>query len=96
MRALAMLPVLVLATGYRLPPEVPVALGTGESAEMAAAFCSGCHSLDYITRQPRSGAAFWTAEVAKMRSVYGAPMSDEDAARIATYLAERAAGEPQR
>ncbi|WP_432787781.1 cytochrome C [Novosphingobium rhizosphaerae] len=87
--AVATLVTLCAAT-YRLPPEPTVRLGTGSEAELVEAHCAACHSLDYIVNQPpRMGAAFWTAEVAKMRTVYGAAIDDETAKRIATYLAER-------
>jgi mono/diheme cytochrome c family protein len=49
--------------------------------------CAVCHSLDYIQmNSPFPNAALWDAEVAKMRNVYGAPISDADAAVIADYL----------
>ncbi|NKJ43099.1 cytochrome C [Novosphingobium sp. SG720] len=87
--AVAALVTLCAAT-YRLPPEPTVRLGTGSEAELAEAHCAACHSLDYIVNQPPGmGIAFWTAEVAKMRTVYGAAIDDETAKRIATYLAER-------
>jgi mono/diheme cytochrome c family protein len=87
-RAMLAATVIVLATGaYRLPPERQRALA-GKDAELVAANCSGCHSLDYITHQPPTmGPAFWTAEVTKMRTVYGAPVADADAPRIAAALA---------
>lgn len=73
---------------YALPEETPVALPPGLGAELTAATCSACHSLDYVTTQPRGkGAQFWKDSVAKMVSVYGAPVGKEDAEVIATYLA---------
>ncbi|AEG51537.1 putative cytochrome c [Sphingobium chlorophenolicum L-1] len=76
------------AAGYRLPDEQPVALPPGPDAELTAGACSACHSIDYVTSQPRSkGAQFWNDSVAKMVKVYGAPIEPEDAARIAAYLA---------
>jgi mono/diheme cytochrome c family protein len=73
---------------YRAPPETAT-LAPGPDLELAQARCSACHSADYITTQPRNFAnprAVWTAEVAKMRKVYGATLSDEDAAKIVDYL----------
>ncbi|KEY97937.1 sulfite:cytochrome C oxidoreductase subunit B, partial [Sphingomonas sp. BHC-A] len=53
-----------------------------------AATCSACHSLDYVTTQPRGkGAQFWQDSVGKMIKVYGAPIEPADAERIAAYLA---------
>ena len=73
---------------YTSPPET-AKLAPGPNLEIAQAHCGICHSVDYISTQPRNFAnprAVWTAEVAKMRKAYGAPMSDEDAAKIVDYL----------
>lgn len=73
---------------YKAPPETPT-LAAGPNVELARAHCGVCHSVDYITTQPRSYAdprATWTAEVAKMRKTYGATLTDEDAAKIVDYL----------
>jgi mono/diheme cytochrome c family protein len=73
---------------YVAPPETAT-LSPGPNSELARAHCGVCHSVDYITTQPRSFAdprATWTAEVAKMRKVYGATLTDEDAAKIVDYL----------
>ncbi len=56
---------------------------------MALANCVACHSADYISTQPRGlrdPAAFWSAEVAKMRHVYGAPVDEADVNAIVDYL----------
>jgi len=74
---------------YAPPPET-ARLAPGQGVELAEANCSACHSLDYITTQPRKLAnprAFWTAEVKKMRNAYGMQMSDADADGILDYLA---------
>ena len=50
----------------------------------------GCHSVDYITTQPRGarfGKEFWQAEVTKMIKVYGAPIDERDVSKIVDYLA---------
>jgi sulfite dehydrogenase (cytochrome) subunit B len=71
---------------YQLPPET-AELKPGPGVD-SAALCTACHSADYITTQPRGkGKAFWQGEVRKMIKVYGAPIGDEDAATIASYLA---------
>jgi mono/diheme cytochrome c family protein len=73
---------------YALPEEAPVTLPPGPGAELTMATCSACHSLDYVTTQPRGkGAQFWKDSVAKMVSVYGAPVGKEDAETISAYLA---------
>jgi hypothetical protein len=60
-----------------------------EAPEMATvvASCSGCHSLDYIQMNSRfMKRANWEAEVKKMVSVMGAPVSEADAAKLVDYL----------
>jgi len=56
-------------------------------AALTGARCSVCHSLDYI---PMNSVflkqAGWEAEVRKMVKVMGAPITDEEAARIVAYL----------
>ena len=46
-----------------------------------------CHSLDYVTTQPRGGTPQWQGVVTKMRTVYAAPITAADAKTIADYLA---------
>lgn len=73
---------------YQLPPETAT-LASGPNRDVAEKYCVVCHSVDYITTQPRGLAdprKFWTAEVNKMRQVYGAPIPDENAAKIIDYL----------
>ena len=53
-----------------------------EADQIVVANCISCHSLDYLTTQPRGkGAQFWRAEVTKMVTVFKAPVNpaDEDA-----------------
>lgn len=62
----------------------------GPDAEVVVNNCSACHSLDYITTQPRGkGAQFWKDSVAKMITVYRAPLTSEDAEAVATVLARK-------
>ena len=78
----------VAARPYALPVERPVALKPHPDAPLVEAHCGGCHSLDYITTQPRDKpAVFWRDTVTKMVAIYGAPIGEADAARIAAYLA---------
>jgi mono/diheme cytochrome c family protein len=85
------LPVAAMAAPVRYqPPPETAALAPGPNRDLAQGICATCHSLDYITTQPRSlpdMRAFWTAEVAKMRKPYGAPIDDAQAAKIVDYLA---------
>jgi len=72
---------------YELPEEV-AALKPGPGVETAQAYCTVCHSADYLTIQPRNkGKAFWAAEVQKMIKLYRAPIPEADAAAITDYLA---------
>jgi hypothetical protein len=53
------------------------------------AYCSMCHSLDYIQmNSPFMKKVGWEAEVRKMVKVMGAPVPDEDVARIVNYLSQ--------
>jgi mono/diheme cytochrome c family protein len=74
---------------YEIPYENETAiLRPGDGVEVAEANCGTCHSADYINYQPPGkGAKFWEAEVHKMVVVYGAPITESDAAAITAYLA---------
>nr|WP_310523780.1 hypothetical protein [Polymorphobacter sp.] len=48
--------------------------------------CLACHSADFVRGQPVLTAAEWTAEVAKMRKVYKAPIAEADDAAIVAWL----------
>lgn len=77
-----------LAVEYQLPPET-ARLAPGPNEDLAEGYCSVCHSVDYITTQPRNLAdprKFWSAEVTKMRKAYGADIPDADAGKIVEYL----------
>ncbi|MDM7955233.1 cytochrome C [Blastomonas sp.] len=67
------------------PPEL-----ADEGAELVVSTCSACHSLEYITTQPRGmGEKFWHDSVGKMVKVYGAPIEPADAQAISDILADR-------
>ncbi len=68
-------------------PVIQTQLQPGEGMDKAATLCNICHSLDYITMQPKGSGAQWAAEVNKMRKVMGAPIPDADADIIIKYLA---------
>jgi sulfite dehydrogenase (cytochrome) subunit B len=77
----------VAAQAYSLPAEKPVVLPRGAGVELAEAHCSACHSLDYVTKQPRGkGQKFWADNVAKMVDTHGAEIPEEDAKAITAYL----------
>jgi cytochrome c5 len=67
--------------------ESSIRLADGPGREQAQASCSMCHSLDYIEmNSPFQDRAAWEKTVNKMIKVYGAPLSDDDAAAIVSYL----------
>jgi cytochrome c5 len=68
-------------------PETRVELKSGEGLQKVETFCNICHSLDYITMQPKFSKAQWTATVNKMIKVMGAQINEEDAKLIIDYLA---------
>ena len=68
-------------------PDIPVRLEPGDGMDKTSVLCNICHSLDYITMQPKASKAQWTAAVNKMRNIFGAPISDKDAETIINYLA---------
>lgn len=69
--------------------QAPRELATADSA-VVVANCSGCHSLDYITTQPRGkGEQFWRDSVTKMVNVYKAPVPPDDAEAVAKTLARK-------
>jgi mono/diheme cytochrome c family protein len=78
---------LVMATPA-FAAEQEVTLRPGPGVELMAQHCAACHSADYVrTNAPFLTAEVWKAEVTKMRVAYGAPIDDDDAARIVAYLA---------
>jgi sulfite dehydrogenase (cytochrome) subunit B len=71
-------------------PEDTATFKPGPNQDVAVNNCTACHSVEYIQTQPRGPKFkkdFWQAEVTKMIKVYGAPIDDADAAKIADYLA---------
>lgn len=53
--------------------------------------CLGCHSTDMVLTQPALSSATWREEVGKMRTVYKAPVPDEDVPAIVAYLSNLSA-----
>lgn len=67
-------------------PDIKTELAAGAGKDKAEKFCSLCHSLDYITMQPKFSKAQWTGTVNKMIKTFGGPISDDDAKAIIDYL----------
>jgi hypothetical protein len=58
----------------------------GPNAEVINNNCLACHSSSMVLNQPRLSGTQWQTIVDKMRHVYKAPVSDDDAAKIVAYL----------
>ena len=71
--------------GWKLPPE-NVKIEKAPGAELVMAQCALCHSLDYISIQPRLDRAAWMATLAKMKDRYGAPVQEASTNAMVEYL----------
>ena len=58
----------------------------GPGRETLLTSCVVCHTPRYVLDQPPLPRKTWQAEIDKMRSTYGAPVSDADAPAILEYL----------
>lgn len=61
-------------------------LFVGPDADLLNANCLACHGADMVLLQPKMSAEAWSHSVAKMRTVYKAPITDEDAAALPAAL----------
>ena len=87
MRSIAVAAFALLVAAPALAQEPTIELKKAPGLDKVETNCAVCHSLDYIQmNSPFPNAALWNAEVTKMIKVYGAPISDADAAVIADYL----------
>ncbi len=72
---------------YELPTDAVPATLSGPQAEIIVNNCMACHSLDYITTQPRGkGPQFWRDAVNKMINVYGAPVDPAEVDALTAAL----------
>ena len=62
----------------------PLADGAGK--DLVVGYCQICHSTTYITMQPPLPVGAWEATVKKMINDFGAPIPEESARQIITYL----------
>jgi cytochrome c5 len=67
-------------------PRVEEKLPEGPGREVVMSACVLCHSTRYITMQPAMGREVWVASVDKMRKVFGAPVTNEQAEVVVDYL----------
>lgn len=75
---------------FLMPEETTPAELADPESELVVATCTACHSLEYITTQPRGmGEKFWHDEVTKMVKVYGAPIEPADADAIVAILTRK-------
>jgi len=58
----------------------------GPNKDLYVGNCIVCHSLRYVTMQPPFSRKTWTAEVEKMKKVYGATIDDAKMPQIVDYL----------
>jgi hypothetical protein len=72
---------------FILPPET-ARLKPGSGAELLQSQCALCHSLDYISTQPRLTRAQWEASIQKMQQKYAAPVPADNVPRLLDYLAK--------
>ena len=84
--ATAVTPVSGANVSIKLPGDLGFHLKPGPGSELALAHCLTCHSSAYISTQPVLDKQHWTAEVTKMRKLYGAPIPEADVDAIAAYL----------
>ena len=76
-------------------PAVAQDLLPGPGQAETAAACAGCHTLGYIRlNAPFLTQAQWKAEVAKMRTAFGAQIDDATAAAVLAYLSATYAAPP--
>jgi mono/diheme cytochrome c family protein len=77
----------LLAAAPASADEARIRMRDGPELTTLVANCSGCHSLDYVQMNSRwAKRAGWEAEVKKMVTVMGAPVSPEDQAKLVDYL----------
>ena len=62
------------------------ALPADPATALVTQHCTGCHSAEMLTTQPKLDAKTWAAEVAKMRTVYHAPIDPADDDRLVAAL----------
>ena len=58
----------------------------GAGVEIANSQCQICHSAGMILTQPPLKKDEWRAEIIKMRTVYGAPIPEDQVDGLADYL----------
>lgn len=88
--AVRILPMVMAIAAFAAAPAAAQQAGLRNALgkDTVEAACAVCHSLSYIPMNSRFlTPETWKAEVAKMRTVFGAPIDDDAAKVIAGYLA---------
>lgn len=94
MRPLLILAALLLSGAAHA--DDPASLKPGPGSDLTAAVCNICHTSNYIIMNSMfMPPAQWAAEVAKMRAVFGAPLTNETQAAITAYLGANYAVPPK-
>jgi len=69
-----------------MPGDLGFAFKPGPGSNLANSLCLSCHSEAYVSTQPPFNKTVWTAEIVKMRNVYGAKIADDQVGPLADYL----------
>ena len=86
------------AKDIQLPPDaVQLTPSPLPGYAKAQANCTMCHSAEYMRYQPPNAARpYWDAMVHRMKTVFKAPIADEDMPEIVDYLAKTYGNEQPR
>ena len=91
----ALAPIIAHAGSVKI--ELPAETSTlkdGPGAGLVTAQCVICHSVEYISTQPRLPRTYWQGAVTKMQQKFGAPVAATDVEAIVDYLAKNYGSEP--
>ena len=88
----------VTAKDMQLPPDgIQLTPSPLPGYAKAQTSCVMCHSAEYMRYQPPNAARpYWDAMVHRMKTVFKAPIADEDMPEIVDYLAKTYGNEQPR
>jgi mono/diheme cytochrome c family protein len=98
MRALALIPALLLLAGCDSAPKItfedasltlpedPMDLPEGPGREAVLENCTACHSPSTMLQQPKVPREKWESIVGKMKKLYKAPVDDAAVPAIVDYM----------
>ena len=91
----ALAPIIAHAGSMKIElPAETATLKDGPGVGLVTAQCVICHSVEYISTQPRLPRAYWQGAVTKMQQKFGAPVAATDVEAIVDYLAKNYGAEP--